>query len=133
MALAPDVVLCGRPDRLDEEPDGSLHVIDYKTGEPPEEVDEGQLRLYAIMVEKGLGRPVRRASFWYLEGGQVWTAVVTPEALVQAEAEALALARALRWAEHFPANVGPHCARCPFLYACQYREEIARRRQVEGW
>jgi RecB family exonuclease len=133
VALAPDVVLFGRPDRVDEEPDGSLHVIDYKTGEPPQEVDAGQLRLYAIMVQKGLGRPVSRASFWYLEGGQVWTAAVTAEALAQAEAEAVALAREMQGAASFPGRVGPHCARCPFLYACQHREEIAQRRQAERW
>ncbi len=131
--LAPDVVLSGRPDRIDQEADGSLHVIDYKTGEPPQEVDAGQLRLYAIMVQKGLGRPVSRVSFWFLDGGQVWTEATVPAALAEAEARAVALAREMQGAASFPGRVGRHCAHCPFLYACQHREEIAQRRQAEGW
>ncbi len=131
--LAPDVLLLGRPDRVDEEPDLSLHIIDYKTGEPPQEVDDVQLRLYAIMVHEALRRPVGRVSFWYLDGGRVWTARLAPEDLAQAREEALALARQMQAGEPFPPSIGPHCAHCPFLYACRHREEIAQRRQAEGW
>jgi len=133
VSLAPDVLLLGRPDRVDEEPDGSLHIIDYKTGEPPEEVDAVQLRLYAIMVHAGLHRPVARVSFWYLDGGRVWTARLSPQDVRQAGEEALALARQMQAEEAFVASIGPHCAQCPFLYACHHREEIAQRRQAEGW
>jgi putative RecB family exonuclease len=131
--LAPDLVLFGRPDRIDQEADGSLHVIDYKTGEPPQEVDAAQLHLYAIMVQKGLGRPVARVSFWFLEGGQTWTEPVGAQALAEAEAQAVALAREMQAAATFPGRLGPHCAHCPFLHVCQHRGEIAQRRQAEGW
>lgn len=131
--IADDVLLTGRPDRVDEDPDGSLHIIDYKTGEPPEEVDALQLRLYAIMVHEALGRPVGRVSFWYLDGGRLWTVSLARQDLLQARQEALALARQMQAEVEFPAHIGPHCAVCPFLYACLHREEIAQRRQAEGW
>lgn len=133
MHLAPDVVLFGRLDRVDEEPDGCLHIIDYKTGAHPEEVDAAQLRLYAIMVEEKLERPVSRASFWYLDDGIVWTSELTPEGKRQAREEALAAARAMQSEKEFPPTIAPHCAHCPYLHACQQREEIDRRRRVEGW
>lgn len=96
-------------------------------------MDAAQLRLYAIMVEKGLGRPVSRASFWFLEGGEAWTEAVDPKALAEVEAQAVALAREMQSADSFPGRVGHHCAHCPYLHACQHRDEIAQRRQAEGW
>ncbi len=131
--LAPDVLLFGRMDRIDEEPDRSLHVIDYKTGAHPEEVDAAQLRLYAIMVEEKLQRPVSRASFWYLDDGRIWTTDLTDEQKRRALDEALAAAREMQTLTDFPPTVAPHCAHCPYLYACAYRDEIAQRRQAEGW
>ena len=133
MHLAPDVVLSGRLDRVDEEPDGNLHVIDYKTGEPPEEVDAGQLRLYAIMVEEKLERPVSRASFWYLDDGSVWSVELKEEDKGQALAQALEAARQMEKEREYPPTIDRHCAHCPYLYACAYRQEIAQRRQAAGW
>ncbi len=131
--LAPDVLLFGRMDRIDEEPDRSLHIIDYKTGAHPEEVDAAQLHLYAIMVEEKLQRPVSRASFWYLDDGLVWTTELTDEQKRRAHTAALAAARQMQTLTDFPPTVAPHCAHCPYLYACRCRDEIAQRRQAEGW
>jgi len=131
--LAPDVILGGRMDRVDEQADGTLHVIDYKTGEAPEEVDAGQLRLYAIMVEEKLERPVSQASFWYLDDGSVWTIELTEEEKRQALEDALTAFREMMKESVYPPTIGKHCAYCPYLYACDYRQEIAQRRQAEGW
>ncbi len=70
--VAPQVTLFGRVDRIDEEAAGTLHVIDYKTGSHADEVDAKQLRLYAIMAEKSLGKPVTKTSFWHLDDGDTW-------------------------------------------------------------
>lgn len=52
-----DFTLTGKPDRIDLLPDGSLHVIDYKTGEPPSKKDmeshRKQLHLAAVMALGG--------------------------------------------------------------------------------
>lgn len=49
--------LFGTPDRIDRLPDGTLQLIDYKTGSPPSKPEQTsfakQLRLAAIMAEKG--------------------------------------------------------------------------------
>jgi hypothetical protein len=39
----------------------------------------------------------------------------------------------MRKENQFQPTVAPHCAHCPFLYTCAVREEIAQRRQAEGW
>ena len=131
--IAPEVTLFGRMDRIDEEPDGTLHIIDYKTGAHPGDVDASQLHLYAIMVERKLERTVSRASFWYLDDGSVWTSDLTSTDKESALTEALAAVREMQRETQFQPNVAPHCAGCPYLYACAVREEIAQRRQAEGW
>jgi putative RecB family exonuclease len=131
--IAPDVTLFGRIDRIDEETDGALHIIDYKSGSQPADVDASQLQLYAIMVESKLGRTVSRASYWFLEDGVVWTAGLTPEEKEKVHSGALAAVREMRREKRFMPNIAPHCADCPYLRACTVREEIAQRREAEGW
>lgn len=52
-----DFTLFGTPDRIDRLPDGSLHLIDYKTGSPPSVAEQKhfakQLLLAAAMAERG--------------------------------------------------------------------------------
>jgi putative RecB family exonuclease len=131
--VAPGITLFGRMDRIDEEPDGSLHIIDYKAGEQPDEIDARQIRLYAIMVERELGRAVSHASFWYLDGGTTLTEELDDSVKRLALEDALAAVEAMEQVTEFPATIAPHCAHCPYLYACEERPEILRRRDAEGW
>jgi RecB family exonuclease len=131
--LADDIVLFGRADRIDEEPDSSLHVIDYKGAARPAEVDASQISLYAIMAEEKLGRTVSHASFWYLEDGRDWTVNLTEADKHTTRAEALAAAREMQTLIDYPPTIAAHCAGCPYLHACGHRDEIRRRRLQEGW
>jgi RecB family exonuclease len=131
--IAPGVTLFGRVDRIDEERDGSLHLIDYKTGSHEDEVDARQLRLYAIMAEASLGKPVTRLSFWYLDDGRTWTVEFKEEDRRDSRSKLIVEVEQMEQISDFQANVGAHCGHCPYLYACSEREEIARRREAEGW
>lgn len=82
-------VLSAKPDRIDELPDGRLHILDYKTGVPPskkqQELFDKQLLLEAAMAERGafakLGpREVTRISYIGLGANpKVEDTVITPE------------------------------------------------------
>ena len=52
-----DFTLTGTPDRIDLLPDGSLHLIDYKTGAPPKDGDQKthrkQLLFAALLAQNG--------------------------------------------------------------------------------
>lgn len=70
--------LRGRADRIEAYPDGSLAIIDYKTGQPPSqpEVDAGlapQLLLEAMMAAAGsfpgISGEASRLIYWHLSGG----------------------------------------------------------------
>jgi putative RecB family exonuclease len=131
--LAPGVLLIGRVDRVDEEPDGSLSVLDYKTGEPPDEVHPRQLYLYALMIEAQLQRKVSRGSFWYLDEGRQVGINLDEAGKARAAADARRVAEELSAAQEFPPNIGRRCGYCPYLSVCEYKEEITLRRQAEGW
>ena len=139
--IAPGIVLFGRMDRIDEERDGTLHIIDYKTGSAPEDIDAGQLRLYAIIVEEKLGRAVSRASFWHLDdgealrpgSGQAWTIELTDDDKRQAREQLLATISEMQNVSEFPPTIGTQCAVCPYLHACEFRADIAAKRAAEGW
>ena len=78
------VTLRGIIDRLDREADGSLTVVDYKTGKAPSpRFAEGkmpQLYLYAAMVKAMTGELPARAKLYFLgQGATVVEAVVTAE------------------------------------------------------
>jgi putative RecB family exonuclease len=131
--VSDQVTLVGRIDRVDEEPDDGLHLIDYKTAARPPEVDADQLYLYAIMLEQKLLRPLRRASYFYLEQGDVWSIYPTREELEESLSQALATAEGMAAEQDFAATIGRHCARCPYLAICAERDIIAQLRQEEGW
>lgn len=59
------LVLCGNIDWIEVLPDGSLHVIDFKTGNN-EDKDILQLQLYMLLLSNKSKRKVKRISFWYL-------------------------------------------------------------------
>ncbi|HJX61425.1 MAG TPA: PD-(D/E)XK nuclease family protein [Dehalococcoidia bacterium] len=131
--LSEGVALVGRVDRVDQESDGGLHIIDYKTGPRPEEPDVEQLHLYAIMVARTLSGPLRRASYYYLELGDVLSISPDRQELEGVAQRALAAAEEMVAETEYPATVGRHCAGCPYLYLCAERDRIAQVRQEEGW
>lgn len=58
VALAEDVTLTGKIDRIDRLPDGRVRVVDYKTGRMktrPDYLDDFQMPIYAWAVQEELG------------------------------------------------------------------------------
>lgn len=118
------LVLTGIIDFLGQEQDGTLTVVDYKTGMPPApgEVKLGyayQLALYKVAVEQLLHKPVGRAQLHFLQDLSVWELPAADAYL----AEALELCRTLSAkAEEadFACNT-EQCAYCPYGYICRKR------------
>lgn len=61
-----DVVLIGNFDFVGQMSDGSLHIVDFKTGSKDED-SPVQLYLYAILAESNFQKPVSKMSYWYLD------------------------------------------------------------------
>ncbi len=80
--ITEDLILNGKIDRIDQIDDGSLHVIDYKTGSMAEKIDTFQLLVYALILSRTLSYPVSKASYLYL-ADSVWHTFSIAEGDVQ--------------------------------------------------
>jgi len=119
--LAQGVILRGRIDRVDKEADGTLHIIDYKTGKLPAEVDDEPLLLYALILSRALHSNVSRTTYLFLAEGATHTFEPASDLLEEAKGRALATARQIEAEEEFPPQPGSRCLDCDFAVICEER------------
>ena len=119
------VRLRGIIDRLDIGPDGSLTVVDYKTGRAPSERFEhgrmGGVQTYALLCEKLLGRAPVEVRLLHLRDPLVISALATPQTLRGQQQRTAAVWGAIERAcahEDFRPKTGPLCDYCHFKPNC---------------
>ena len=117
------LVLRGRVDRVDRQPDASLHVIDYKTGILPANIDWTQLELHALTLSRGGDGPVSEVSYLYLLTGTVHTRQLDRKALDQAAWELLRIAGEIRSEKDYPPQPGSACGGCDFAVICPAKDK----------
>ena len=71
--LSPDenIILNGLVDWIEYLPDDTLHIVDFKTGKKEEDSASLQLPIYLLLCNALQKRKVSKASYWYLESGNV--------------------------------------------------------------
>lgn len=119
------VTLRGVIDRLDVGSDGSLVVVDYKTGRTPRAARESAslagVHLYALLCEQSLGiRPVR-LELYYLKEAVVITATPSQQALAALERRTSAIWTAIEKAcerDDFRPRPSALCGWCSFRQYC---------------
>ena len=98
-----ELVLSGRVDRIDERPDGSVVIVDYKTGRRPLSDDDARtslaLAVYAVAAARTLRRPCTLVELHHLPTGTVAAAALTEQGLARRVAEAESIAREARAAD----------------------------------
>ena len=112
-------------DRLDERKDGSLVVVDYKTGRAPRPEQSrsrlGGVNLYALMCEaNGWGRPAA-VRLMYLRDRVVISATPTDQAMRGTRQRALGVWSAIERAckqDDFRPNPSSLCRYCAFQARC---------------
>lgn len=122
--ISPTVQLIGRVDRVDELSDGSLHVIDYKTGKPDEEPSFFPLQLYAYLIQSKTGRPVSRASFYFLQSGQLVSTTPDEDSMQEAIADVKRRVTMIQDDQAFAPRLNPHCRSCDFREICPIRAKV---------
>ena len=118
-----DGVIKGAIDRVDKMPDGTLEIIDYKTGNPKEKLeytDKRQLILYKIFLEEFLGAKVSLLSYYYLEGGYKTSFVAKDKDVEKLRQEVLDEIAEIKLG-NFPPNPTELCKYCDFRDICQWR------------
>ncbi len=124
--LATTIKLKGRIDRVDKEADGSLHIIDYKTGKMPAEIDRIQLHIYALILSKKQDLPLKKVSYLYLEAGELRTVELTAADLAYATSYVIDMVDKIRMETEYPATPNNYCGNCDFLEICPKKEEAVK-------
>jgi DNA helicase-2/ATP-dependent DNA helicase PcrA len=117
--------VAGRIDRMDRIADGSVVIVDYKTGKArsQEDADESlQLSIYAIAAREKWGYRVGALQFHNLEGNVPVFSRRTEFQLEAAREQVLDVARGIA-AGNFDAKVGRHCNYCAFRGLCPAQEK----------
>ena len=117
-------------DFLCSNPDGSLVVLDYKTGKPPfkqsEEAlakDDLQLAAYAVLVTKKFRGKVARCEYLFLDHELRLGYAPTDDLLAAKEAEILALCRKILGDETFEPTPNNLCPWCEYKPICPKGDE----------
>jgi DNA helicase-2/ATP-dependent DNA helicase PcrA len=119
--------LTGRIDRVDRAPDGSVIIVDYKTGKArsQEDADESlQLSIYAMAAHEKWGYRVSELAFHNLEGNLSVISKRTEFQLEQARERVLTVARNIAGG-NFKPKPDFYCNFCAFRGLCPAREKQA--------
>jgi CRISPR/Cas system-associated exonuclease Cas4 (RecB family) len=113
----------GAIDRIDYLDDGTVEVIDYKTGTPKDKLvfqDKRQLLLYKIAAEEALGLKVSKLSFYYLENNSKISFEAKTKDLEKLEDLILSTIEEIKQST-FPPTPGMLCSWCDFNNICEFR------------
>lgn len=113
------VAVRGRIDRIDRLADGTVHIIDYKTGKTKEKPDKDQLFIYQLAALRSVGVKPSKLSFVYLESGSEVSFIGTDDELVALEEQVNRVADAIR-ASNFSPTPGDACRFCDFKNMCEF-------------
>lgn len=135
--ISTGLVLRGRIDRVDKQTDGSLHIIDYKTGNTIGEIDWEQVELHALILSKRLAWQVSKISYLYLANSAMQSAPISNDYLNQVHWRTLATANKILREKQFPPNRSPWCRNCDFISICPGKSKaepsVTALDQLEFW
>lgn len=119
------IKVAGRIDRVDRATDGSVNIVDYKTGKArsQEDADESlQLSIYAMAAHEKWGYRVGALVFHNLEANVPVVSKRTEFQLAEARDRVLAVARGIADGVFEP-KLDYHCNFCAFRGLCPAREK----------
>ncbi len=117
-------IIKGAIDRVDKLSDGTLEVVDYKTGQAKTKLefkDKRQLILYQLFLEEFLGLKVSRLSYYYLENGEKFSFAATEKDITKLQLEVREEIAAIK-KRNFAPTPSRMCGFCDFNSICEFRE-----------
>jgi DNA helicase-2/ATP-dependent DNA helicase PcrA len=120
------IAIRGRIDRIDTLQDGTVEIIDYKTGEAKNEKkiraeDKEQLTIYHIACQEVLGKKPARLTYWYLKDN-VKVSFLPTEKEVQKWKEKISQIAQEMHTSDFKPTPGFHCTFCDYRDICEFRQ-----------
>ncbi|MFA5184453.1 MAG: UvrD-helicase domain-containing protein [Patescibacteria group bacterium] len=117
-------IIKGTIDRVDKLADGTLEIVDYKTGTAKTKLDfaaKRQLILYQLFLEEFLGLKVSRLSYYYLESGEKLSFMATAKDFAKLRLEVGAEIKAIK-SRNFAPTPSRMCDFCDFNSICEFRQ-----------
>jgi len=111
--------LVGTLDRVDELPDGTLQIVDYKTARTaPQAPDTFQLDVYQLGLAAKTGQLAARIVFEYLRHGVQHVVEVDDRNLRRTLERVEAVVTAVESDDELAPQPGDHCRRCDYAAYC---------------
>jgi RecB family exonuclease len=119
-----DKTVYGKIDRIDDRGQGKVVIIDYKTGNPKDKLDDStkaQLLIYQIAAKQVHKAEPVELIYYYLEDGSTLSFLGTDEDIENLMQEFEDFQNALKQS-NFDPTPGRHCDFCDFRDICEFRE-----------
>ncbi|QQR84111.1 PD-(D/E)XK nuclease family protein [Candidatus Peregrinibacteria bacterium] len=116
-----DFTLTGRIDRADDLPDGTLEIIDYKTGKSRKQKDveeDMQLFIYAMAAHECFGLTASRLTLYFLDDDVKLSTEPSSEKIDQVRLKLIDMAHAVNQSDFAPTPSEFTCSFCPFNKVC---------------
>lgn len=121
------IKIVGRIDRIDQLPDGTYEVIDYKTGGNHEKdlKKNLQLSLYALACRNALKIPVSKLTLYFLDGLEKVSTTRTNGEIDNCREEIMNYAEEIAQSDFSP-TPGFHCSYCDYRLICPAAMAVSR-------
>lgn len=116
-----DYTISGRIDRADKLTDGTLHIIDYKTGRSRDEKavrEDLQLALYALASKECFGIPASLLTLHFLDANETVSVAPTNETIEKAKQKVLEVGGQINQSTFTPKASKQTCGFCPYRKIC---------------
>ncbi|MDP3771085.1 MAG: UvrD-helicase domain-containing protein [bacterium] len=118
------ISVIGKADRIDRLPDGSVEIVDYKTGKARTKLeadDKMQLLIYQVAATQALGLTPTVLSYYYLETNEKRTFLGKSDELEDLASTVADISTRIANGD-FTATPGRHCQYCDFKNICPYAQ-----------
>ena len=119
-----DYTVRGAIDRIDENADGSVELVDYKTGSFPQDekcLDRDQLLIYQLAASEIFNEKVTKLSYYYLSENKTLSFLGTPEDLLKTKEKIIATIEEIKQSSFLPKPSLFTCKNCDFKDICEHR------------